>query len=223
MSSKKLQELIEYEDKNKAFLAYQLRYDYNILLAKQFIEEKSIGKIDNAYFRMFFPGMRKDKESYRKWSIGKNAPSAWIESGVHLIDLATWILGAENEIKSLNTKNNEQTISGTAIIKHDTGSRSTLDISFYGGENNIRGLFEFYSTQGVIQINRGTYLNKKTFLIAENNGHIIAQKKLAKENGILNQTNAFSEWCEFRKTPLKVDLIRGIKILNIAEKIDSSN
>lgn len=220
VSSQRLKELIQYEKSSKAFLAYQLRYDSNILLAKKIIENKNIGEIDSAYFRMFFPGMKKDKESYRKWSIGKKSPSVWIESGVHLIDLATYLMGEEKEIMSLNTKFNEQIVSGTAIVKHNNDSRSTLDVSFCGGENNIRGLFELYSTEGSIQINRGTYLNKNTSLIVENNGNIIDYKKMAKEDGILNQTNSFARWCELKKTPMKVDLNRGIKILKIAEEIE---
>lgn len=221
-SSQELIELSQFENNSRAFIAYQLRYDSNIKLIQKLIKSDEFKNIDYGYFRMFFPGLMPNKESYRKWSIGRNAPSVWVESGVHLIDLSTLLLGEIYKFKTVNTKYGNQVISGSSIIEHTTGCRSTLDISFCGQENNIRGLFELYSSDGMIEIHRGSYINKETFLIAEKNGKIIEHRKLAKEDGILNQTIAFANWCEKKIEPLYVDIKKGSKILKIAEDMNKN-
>jgi predicted dehydrogenase len=147
-------------------IAYQLQHDRHCRLAKRLIDRGRLGQVQRAFLKMHLPcGTWSDCR--RQWALGADAPSAWLEAGVHLIALSLWLFGPATVIGVAAVRKADQIVAGTALLRHASGVVSTIDVSYLSGEASRRGGIEVQGSDGCLTIDRGTYRDKRTALIVE--------------------------------------------------------
>ena len=203
--------------------AYQLFHDDRVVLAREVIRSGTIGRPERAHLKMHMP-TEGWSTGRRGWALGPGATSVWVEAGVHLTALAAWLFGPAHVVEVSNQRVDGHCVAGTALLKHQTGVVSTLDVSFLGTPSAPRGGVRIEGSAGRLHLSRGTYLDKRSLLRLELPGGRTSTTSPAPENGtlrLLNRALALSNSSNTLATSNMVDHIRALEYLRLAESLET--
>ncbi len=207
-------------DSSTIALGYQLRHDARFKMAKKLLGKEFDGGVSHALLRMLIPE-RLFSQARRPWQAGAIGLSVWVEAGVHLIDIATWLFGPCRKHAALNVREEGRVVTGTAHLEHESGAVSILVASVVSGLSTPRGGLEVFSkdSRACLVVDRGSYKFPKSFLKFEAEGRTIVHTRPADEDGTLAQLQAFGEWQPRHSENPGVGLSDGLKTLTLAEKL----
>lgn len=223
-NSKELEQLLEYHDKVKIKVGYNLQYHPAIDLAKKIFFRSEIGELMFVRGR-YGHGGRIGYEKEWRFSEEISGGGELIDQGVHLIDLAGAFLGDFTEING-DTKTYfwDMKLDDNAFLnlKTSDGKTAFLHVSCTEWKNTF--CFEIYGKKGKLQIDGlgGSYGPEKLTLYSMTDEMLPPQSttwEFPKDDSWQKEIDDFIWYIENDFPILSGNLYDALRVLKIVDKV----